>query len=692
MTKEEAKKRAETLRREINRYRYGYHVLDVQEIPEGALDSLKHELLKLENLFPELVTKDSPTQRVAGKALGKFGKVKHERPMRSIEDVFKVKELDEWLLRIKKRLPKGKFGLYAEVKMDGLAVSLRYKNGLLDIGATRGDGQIGENITANLRTIESIPLSLRVPKESELRSWLKKFGRGMSLASLQNILNDLMRDMEIRGEAYMPKKSFDALNRRAGKEEKTFANPRNAAAGSLRQLDPKITADRKLDFFAYDLVTHEGLLTHEQGHELAALLGFPNNPLNKHCKTTKDAAGVHAQILKKRDKLPYWTDGVVIIVNDNETFERLGVVGKAPRGTVAFKFPAETATTIVKDVRWQVGRTGAITPVAVMDPVFVAGTTVRHASLHNMDEIGRLGLRIGDTVILEKAGDIIPKIKQVLPKLRTGDEKNIPSPKSCPVCKGKTERREDEVAFYCTNMDCKAKDLGNLAFMVSKKGFDIDGLGGKMLDQLMEEGLITAPADLFRLRVEEVEPLERFAEKSAGNLVASIKKSKRISLAHFINALGIRHVGEETANDLAVAFGSLGRLRKASMVDLEEIPNIGSVVAESLVQYFRMPRHQKMIDDLLAAGVHVESAKNKAELPLRGKTFVLTGSLENLSREEAKDAVREKGGNVSSSISKKTHYLVLGGEPGSKFEKAKKLGVPVLNEEQFLAMLKMSKK
>lgn len=688
MDLKDAEKRARRLREEIGRYRYEYHVLDSLSIPESALDSLKHELLKLEEAYPELVTPDSPTQRVAGKASERFRKVKHRKAMRSIEDVFSEDELKEWLERVRKRHPKGRYGFYAEVKMDGLAVSLEYEDGRLKVGSTRGDGATGEDITANLRTIESIPLRLRTPSEKEKKAWLKAHGNGMAMRTLDGILERLAAYAEVRGEAYMPKKSFDRLNREAAKSDsQAFANPRNAAAGALRQLDPAVTAERGLAFFAYDLVTSEGLTAHSQGHELAALLGFPNNPMNAPCKDLKDVKARYRLLGDRREKLPYWTDGLVVIIDDNATFDRLGVVGKAPRGMVAWKFPAETVTTRVLDVRWQVGRTGALTPVAVMEPVLVAGTTVRHASLHNMDEIRRLGLRIGDTVILQKAGDIIPKITEVLPKLRTGQEKAVCEPRKCPECGGPVTRRKGEVSLVCTNPDCRAVDLRRIAYLAARRGFDIDGLGWKIVEQLMDEGLVSEPADLFRLKEDDLSALEGFGDVSAKKLVKAISASKRIPLARFINALGIRHVGEETAVELANAFGTLKRLRKASLEDLEAVPNIGETVARSVHAYFRSGKGRREIDGLLGEGVHVAGTSGAAGLPLKGKTFVLTGTLDALSRDEAKDRIRALGGRIASSVSSKTDYIVVGEDPGSKYDKAKKLGRPILNEKDFLAIL-----
>lgn len=690
LNKKDAVLRARKLRTLITEERYKYHVLDKSDLSEGALDSLKHELWEIEQAYPDLVTDDSPTQRVAGKASPQFGKVPHARPMLSLEDVFTREELNEWVERMRRRVPQLKTDFYAEIKMDGLAVSLEYEKGVFVRGSTRGDGRVGENITQNLKTIEAIPLVLRRPSEGELKMFLKTHGGGLDAAKLSKIVDRLLSGfLEARGEVYMTKKTLEGINaaaRKAGDPE--FANPRNAAAGSLRQLDSSITAARKLDFFAYDLVTNDGLVTHEQCHELLKLFGLPANPLNTLCRTTDDVQALYDRVGKKRETLPYWIDGVVVGVNDLALFERLGVVGKAPRGMAAYKFPAEAVTTVVRDVRWQVGRTGAITPVAVMDPVFVAGTTVRHATLHNLDEIKRLGLKIGDTVVLQKAGDVIPKVVQVLPKLRTGKEKAIAAPRNCPSCGTAVTRREGEVALMCENPDCEAKDLGRLLHFVSKRAFDIDGLGDKIMEQLIAANLVSEPADLFELVPGDVEPLEGFAEKSSRQLVASIQSAKNVSLARFVLALGIRHVGEETAVELAHAFGTLEKLRAASLEALKDVAQIGDVVAESVHDYFRNARRQKEIDRLLEVGVEIEKPKRAAAQPLAGRTFVLTGTLETLSRDEAKDRILELGGRVSSSVGKDTSFVVVGADPGSKAEKAKKLGRPVLSEKAFLAMLK----
>jgi DNA ligase (NAD+) len=683
----EASKRAKELRAEIDKYRYQYHVLNDLQIPESVLDELKKQLYVIEQAYPKLVTPDSPTQRVAGKPLKGFSKVRHKKLMLSLEDVFTQEEFSGWPIRIRKRVPSAVSELYAEIKMDGLAVSLEYHGGSLATGSTRGDGQVGEDITQNLKTIESIPLTLHAPDERDLKRFLKEFGAGLTLAKLQKIVHRLLSGRaEIRGEVYMPKESFEALNTAARKKgEPAFANPRNAAAGSLRQLDPAITASRKLDFFAYELTTHDGLITHEQGHELAKLLGFKVNPLNRRCTDPNDVERLHREVMTKREELPYWIDGIVVGINDSTLFDRLGVVGKAPRGMVAYKFPAEAVTTVVREVRWQVGRTGAVTPVAVMDPVFVAGTTVRHATLHNLDEIGRLGLKIGDTIILQKAGDVIPKVVKVLPDRRTGKEKAIHAPKGCPACGRPLVRHEGEVAVVCDNRDCPAKDLGRLLHVV--RGFEIDGLGEKIVEQLMDESLLAEPADLFRLTPADLEPLEGFAEKSSKGLVDAIQEKKRLSLARFLWSLGIRHVGEGTANALAESFVSLEKVRSAGLEALKEVPDIGDVVAESVHAYFKDARHQKEIDAMLKEGVTVEPLKRSGPRPFKDKTFVLTGTLETLSRDEAKERIQALGGKVASSVSKETDFVVVGAEPGSKADKAKALGRPMLNEKAFLAML-----
>lgn len=666
MTKNEARKRLAKLREAIDEYRYGYHVLNQSIISDAALDSLKHELFKFEEQFPDLITPDSPTQRVAGKQLSGFKKVTHKNLMLSMEDVFNPDELKSWHERIQKLAPASKFDFYTEIKMDGLAVSLIYKEGIFFQGSTRGDGRIGEDVTQNLKTIEAIPLCLREIK-------------GV----------DLSGEIEIRGEVYMSKKAFEALNRATVKKgEEKFANPRNASAGAIRQLDPAITAGRKLSFFGYALVSDLGQKTHEEAHEYMKKLGVPVNPLNDYAKNLDEAVSYHKKIEKTRKKLPYWTDGVVVVVNDDKIFNRLGVVGKTPRGIIAYKFPAEQATTKVKEVRWQVGRTGVLTPVATMDPVFVAGTTVQHATLHNMDEIERLGLKIGDTVILEKAGDVIPKIVKVLSKLRTGGEKTIPAPEKCPVCGQEVVRNKKEVAIVCLNKNCPAKDFSTLAHFVGKRTFDMRGLGPKQIKAFMDKGLVSTPADLFKLEKSDLVDLERFGEKSAENIINSIQFRKSVPLPRFILALGILHVGDETAVDLARHFETLQAFRHITLDELKQIPGVGEMVAESVTSWLKESKNQKMIDDLLEVGVKVEPVHRPKHQPLKGKTIVFTGELESISRDAAKDKVRELGGDPSESVSKQTDLVVAGPGAGNKLEKAKKLGVKIIDEKEFLKLIK----
>ncbi|MFN3302004.1 MAG: NAD-dependent DNA ligase LigA, partial [Patescibacteria group bacterium] len=536
LTKQEAKKRIEKLRKEIQHHDYLYYVLDKPEISDAAYDSLKRELIELEKQFPEFITPDSPTQRIGGKPLEKFEKVKHKIPMLSLQDAMDEKELMDWEERIKKLLaPSEKLDYFVELKMDGLAVSLIYKNGIFFKGATRGDGFTGEEITQNLKTIKSIPLRLRL---EELEKFLKKKIK--------------VSEIEIRGEAFMSKKAFLEVNEEQKKKgEPLFANPRNAAAGSIRQLDPKITASRKLDFYGYQIVTDIGQKTHQEVHQFLKILGFKENPYNKFCQNLNEVIDFHQKISKLREKLPYEIDGIVVTVNDNKIFEKLGVVGKTPRGSIAFKFPGIEATTKVKDIIVQIGRTGKLTPVALLEPVKVGGVTISRATLHNEDEIKRLDVRIGDTVIVQRAGDVIPDIKSVIKNLRTGKEKKFSMPKKCPICGSKVYRKEGEVDYYCSNKNCFATQRRYLYHFVSKKAFDIEHLGPKIIDQLVNEGLIKDAADIFSLTQGDLEPLERFAEKSAQNLVEAIKKAKKIPLTRFIYALGIRHVGEENASLLA---------------------------------------------------------------------------------------------------------------------------------------------
>ena len=670
MNKKAAQNRIQKLRDEINHHRYLYHVLDKEEISEAALDSLKHELFKLERQFPELVTPDSPTQRVGGQSLEKFVKVIHSQPVLSLEDVFSFEELREWLERNQKIIP-GNYDFYSELKLDGLAVVLTYKNGFLSKGATRGDGKVGEDITQNLKTIESIPL---------------KISRNLKIKGKKIVLPEVF---EVRGEVVMAKKVFEKINQEQLKlGQPVFANPRNVAAGSLRQLDPKIAAARKLECFTFEIITDIGQKTHEEVHEILSALGFKTNPHNEFCF---NLAAVQKYLIKweiARLKLAYQTDGVVVVVNNLILEKKLGYVGKTQRWMAAYKFPAEQAVTIVEDIKIQVGRIGTLTPVAVLKPVRLAGTIVSRATLHNQDEIKRLDIRIGDTVIVQKAGDIIPDIIQVLPKLRTGQEKPFVMPKKCPICLSLVIRPEGEVNYYCSNLKCFAVEKEKIVHFVSRKAFDIEGLGPKIIEQLINEGLIGSAADLFKLTAGDLEPLARFAEKSAGNLVEALAKSKKISLAKFIYSLGIRHVGEETAIALAEQFGSVAKIKKTSLAELAEVEDIGEETAKSLRDYFNSAATIQFLQDLEKAGIKPFFVKTDKSAKLNGQVFVLTGGLDNFTRDEAKNLIRKNGGEISESVSQKTDYVVAGTDSGSKYDKAKKLGIRILTEKDFAELLK----
>lgn len=677
MIKIEAKIRIDKLKSEINHHRYLYHVLDTQEISDAALDSLKHELDKLEEQFPDLITLDSPTQRVGGVPLDKFEKVKHKSLMISLNDAFSPDEMLDWQSRIQKLSPNTRLDYYAELKMDGFAISLIYKNGLLTQGSTRGDGAVGEDVTKNLKTIESIPLKLEIYKGIHKKS--------VDFLSEQ----DLRGEIEVRGEVYMTKQAFAKINKeRARKGEAIYANPRNTAAGSIRQLNPEIAQSRELKFMAYALVTDLGQETHAQEHETLGALGFKAG-MGEHCKNLEEVVKFWDKIGKTRERLPFEIDGVVVNVNDNMLFKKFGVVGKAPRGAIAFKFHGREATTKVLDIQAQVGRTGALTPVAILEPVEVGGVTIGRASLHNQDEIDRLDVRIGDTVIVRRAGDVIPDVVKSFPKLRTGHEKKFHMPSKCPVCGSKVVRKEGEVAHRCSNPECGAVLRERLYHFVSKKAFNIVGLGPQRLDQLLDEGLIQDAADIFDLKEGDVTSLERFADRSAKNLIDSINNSKTITLPRLIYALGILHIGEETAVDLAKQFGDIEKLPEVSFNDLIKVRDIGPVVAKSIADWFSKNKNLDFIVRLKKAGVVIgKMAPIKVRKEFIGKTFVFTGELIQMTRDEARNKVREFGGEVAGSVSANTDYVVAGENPGSKYDKAMELGVKVISEKDFLEMLK----
>lgn len=666
-SKEEIKKRIEALRKEIDKNRYFYHVLDKPRVSDAVDDSLKRELSKLEEQYPEFVTPDSPTQRVGGKALSKFKKVYHEVPMLSLNDAFSQDDLKAWEERLIKLVGENKIrnsGYYCELKMDGLAVTLIYKNGVFSTGATRGDGIVGEDVTANLKTIQSIPLKLHGGEKYPT--------------------------LEVRGEAYLPKKDFEKLNEEQKKKGgPIFANPRNIAAGSIRQLDPKVTASRNLKFMMYAIVSDIGLEKHSQEHELAQKLGFKVGEHNKFCKNLDEVFAFLKHWEKARKKLDYLTDGVVITLNDKKVFEQLGVVGKAPRGQIAYKFAAEEATSQVKDIIVQIGRTGKLTPVAVLEPTPLAGSIVSRATLHNADEIRRKDIRIGDEVIIRKAGDVIPEVVEPIKRMRTGKEKEFHMPQRCPVCGGKVIHREGEVDVYCADKNCAIRQRRQIEHFVSKGAFEILGLGPKIIEKLIEEGLIKDAADIFNLKVEDIKSLERFADKSAQNLIDSINEKKEIELDRFIYALGIRHVGSLVAQDMAKQYGTLEEFLKTNKEELDRMYGVGEKVAQSVSEYLADRKNIEFINKLKKFGVKVKSYRSSVtKNKLKGKLFVVTGTLETMTREEAHKKITQFGGEFSSDVSSRTDYLIVGEEPGSKLERAKKLGIKQISEQEFLEMLK----
>jgi len=715
MTNQEVKKRIEQLKKTINHYRYAYHVLDKPLISDEALDSLKKELFDLEQQYPEFITPDSPTQRIGGKPLEKFEKVRHEQPMLSFNDAFSEQDMRDWLERLENYLSQSNFkfqvpnekAFYCELKIDGLAIELVYENGILVQGSTRGDGVFGEDVTQNLKTIEAIPLTLT---DTDLTQTNTDGPYKSALGSRKSAISFPSR-LIVRGEAFVTKEEFEKVNKeRIQKGFKPFANPRNMAAGSVRQLDPKITASRKLDSFQYEIVTDLGLKTHEDKHLFLKELGFKTNPYNKPVNSLEEVFEFRNYWEKNRDKIPYEIDGIVVIINDNKIFEAAGVIGKAPRAAIAYKFSPKEAETVLEDIKVQVGRTGILTPVAVLRPVKVGGTTIRHATLHNYDEIKRLGVKIGDTVIVSRAGDVIPQISKVLKEMRTGKEKEFKMPNQCPICGSKIIK--EGVYYKCSNKKCGAAHRRFLRHFTSKPAFDIRGLGPKIIDRFLDEGLISDAADIFELEEGDIKVLERFREKSAKNIVDEIQSKKTISLEKFIYSLGILQVGEETAHLLAQKFyqsweiGSFNIRRQSSGIgffkikdiikffqnltleDLQQIPDIGPKVAQSIYDWFHNQKNINFLEKLEKVGVTIESQKSKVKSQkLAGKIFVLTGSLESMPREQVKEKIRELGGDVSESVSKKTDYVVVGSEPGSKYEKAKKLGIKIIDEKEFLKMI-----
>jgi len=674
MNKKEAKKRIEKLKEVINYHRYSYHVLNKQEVSDSVLDSLKHELFQLEEQFPKFITPDSPTQRVEGKPLKGFKKAKHSIPMLSIEDVFSLEELEKWESYLK-RLTPSNFQYFGELKVDGFAVSLIYRNGIFQRAITRGNGRIGDDVTQNIKTIESIPLKLKIHSLKDKFPFQKEIRRKIQKGTI-----------EIRGEVYIDKKDFEKLNKEIEKRgEKTFSNPRNLASGSIHQLDSKIVSYRRLKFLAYNVITNLGQEKHSQEHKMLLSLGFKADKGEK-CVSLEKVLNYWKKVEKKRDKYSFQIDGVVVSVNNNEVFKKLGVVGKSPRGIRAFKFSPSEATTIIEDIKIQIGRTGALTPVAVLKPVEINGVMVSRATLHNADEIERLRVRIGDTVSVCRAGDVIPIITKVFSKLRTGNKKKFKMPDKCPSCGTKLVKSKNDIVLRCPNSNCFDRRKRSFQHFISKGAFDIVGLGPKIINRLIEEGIISNLSDIFKIKKEDIFSLERFGEKSVNNLINSIQKKKQINLDRFIYSLGIRNVGEETARDLAKEFGSLKELGKADYFKLENIRDIGPIVAKSIYNFFKKKDNLKLIEELKKEGIVINKVINNNSNKLKGLMFVLTGKL-GLSRQKAKEKIRRLGGDVSNSVSKNTDYLVIGKEPGSKLKKANDLGIKIIKEKEFLKLL-----
>jgi len=652
MNKKEAQEEIIKLVAELNRHSRLYYVLDKPEISDAEYDRLYHKLKNLEEQYPEFVQPDSPTNRVGDKISGDFAEITHSKRRMSLDDAFDFDELDAWEERLKK-LTDVNLEYVCELKIDGLQIVLTYKKGLLTTGATRGDGRVGEDVTHTVRTVRNIPLKLNQPI-----------------------------DVVVSGEIYIAKKDFEKINQQQKKAGKlTYANPRNLAAGTVRQLDPKVASGRMLRSFVYDI---EGSIKPKTQTEMLKILkelGFSVNRENNFCKDINEVKKFIEHWTDKRAQLAYETDGVVVKIDSMAVRNKLGATAKAPRWAIAYKFPAEQKETIVLDIEVQVGRQGTLTPVAIMKPVQLAGSTVSRATLHNEDEIKKKDVRVGDVVVIQKAGDIIPEVLKVVKAKRSKGSKPFKMPTKCPVCGGPVERAENEAAHRCRNKNCYVAQVKRLEHFVSRKAFDIEGTGTKIIEQLYKEGLVRDFVDLFTLEEGDIEPLERFAEKSASNLVQSIQQAKNITLDRFIYALGILHVGDQTSRDLANAFGSLETIRQMYLDDLIEVDGIGDVIARSIVDFFVDKQNQESIDKLLQVGVKIKNPVRAKSGKLAGKMFVFTGVLSR-PREEYEAKVRELGGRASSSVSKETDYVVAGDNPGSKYDKAKKLGVKVISEKE----------
>lgn len=661
LSRDQAAKRILKLREEIKCHEKKYYVDNDPQVSDYEFDLLVKELKDLEKLYPDLVTPESPTQRVGEKPVEGFPAVTHKLPMLSLDNCFTVEELREFEERTKKLLPEEKIEYVAELKIDGLSISILYRGGKYAQAVTRGDGVRGDDVTSNVKTIRSLPL----------------------------LVND-SREIEVRGEVYLPFESFQKINKEQEKQGKPlFANPRNAASGSIRLLDPREVASRKLDAFHYYIyVDGKELPTQWEGLKKLKDLGLKTNPHSRRCSTLDEVIAFWEEWREKRDNLDYDTDGIVVKVNSAEQRRELGTTAKSPRWAISFKFPARQATTRIKDIRVQVGRTGALTPVAVLEPVRLSGTTITRSTLHNEDEIKRKDIRVGDYVLIERSGDVIPKVVSVMKERRTGKEKKFIFPTRCPVCGSSAFRPEGEAISRCTNPSCPAKLRESLLHFASRRAMNIEGLGDALVDQVLEKKLVRAIPDIYSLRYDDLVGLERMGPKSSQNLLGEIENSKQRDLAALIFALGIRHVGERLAQTLARHFKSFDALAKASSEELTQVEDVGPTVAESIAFFFRQPENLKLLQKLKQAGLNFRAREERrGERPLEGKTFVLTGILSSFPREEAAKIIESLGGKVASSVSSKTDYLVVGESPGSKLDKARELGISTLSEEQFLKLV-----
>ena len=668
MTSQENIDRARVLRRKINQANIDYYVLDEPAIPDAEYDRMMQELIAIEDECPELITKDSPTQRVGARPLDSFSEVKHVVPMLSLSNAFDEEEMTAFDHRVREMLEQDQIEYVGETKFDGLAISLLYEDGVLTRAATRGDGVTGEDVTQNARTIRGIPLRLQG------KSTPKRF--------------------EVRGEIVMTHQAFDKLNeKQKAKEEKIFVNPRNAAAGSMRQLDSRITADRQLSFFAYSVGLFEKdeqspeITSHSEMLVRLKTFGLPVSEIMV-LKGLKACLLYYRTMNNLRNSLDYDIDGVVFKINDFKQQEIMGFVSRAPRWAIAYKFPPEEELTQVLDIEVQVGRTGALTPVARLEPVFVGGVTVTNATLHNEDEIKRKDVRVGDTVIVRRAGDVIPEVLKVVMEKRPDNTRPFKMPAKCPICDSDIEREEGETVIRCSGgLYCSAQQVQAIIHFASRRAMDIDGLGDKLIEQLVEKGLINNVSDLYGLQQTQLACLERMAEKSASNIISALNNSKKTTLDRFLYALGIREVGDATARSLANHFGNLSAIQSATQEALEDVADVGPIVAKHIVTFFSQTHNQEVINNLLTAGVHWPDVEVKAEQPLRGKIFVITGTLKGMKREEVKQRLLALGAKVSGSVSKKTDYVIVGSDPGSKAEKASKLEVEILDEAGFLSLL-----